>query len=284
MSSSAFAVFRQQLTDASLRQYRQDLVSLRGNFSNGRLAENMDMKLKDEVHSADTAAPLLSSPLPKNCTMEKIFASRTSGGSESGFVFDTTGTARIGETLSQQTKLKIADELSDNLLFVDPEKKQLWQSATQAVKRQLIAADLRQMLHKTDIQYRIHGDRLHYLVIGKVSATWKKKHQVWPLLLFSCTQTDAKKLQVEVEQTGFVNFWVDEKILDHELTNFLGGNLEVTVDKNFPAWLERLRTHLSAIVFSHATDVICETDFSLLGIVTGFETEYVDRAWKEILP
>ena len=141
-------------------------------------------------------------------------------------------------------------------------------------------------MKKTDIQYRTHGDRLHYFVIGKVKTTERTRNsvenKVYPLFLFSCHETDQKRMTVEVEQSGFLNFWLDEKIFDGEISKALGG-LEVTIDQDVAGKLTNIQQRINKLNITSVEKVEFDPSFSMIGIITGFETEYVDLAWKEIL-
>lgn len=169
-----------------------------------------------------------------------------------------------------------------HFLFEDEAKAELWDGAGDSIKKRLIAEDIRQMMKKTDIQYRTHGDRLHYFVVGKIVTKDKGERKVYPLFLFSCSNTDQKRLNVEIEQSGFLNFWLDEKILDGEVTKIIGG-LEITIDQQLPAKLANIQQRLKKINITTVEELEFDPSFSMIGIITGFETEYVDLAWKEIL-
>ena len=92
------------------------------------------------------------------------------------------------------------------------------------------------MMKETDVQYRTHGDRLHYLVIGKISFDFQKnftsEHMTFPLTMFSCQgerKTVEKYLTLQVEKTGFINFVLDERMLDSELTKANGNGESLTI-------------------------------------------------------
>ena len=165
---------------------------------------------------------------------------------------------------------------------MDLDKATAWQQASTSLQKRLIARDIKQMIRKTDIQYRTHGDRLHYLVIGKVSTINQRERKNYPLFLFTCESCDEKKQTAIIETSGFINFWLDQEIYDGEISRQLG-QLEINIDDEFTQRIRTLASHLNKLTFADFQKVEVDPDFSLLGIITGFETEYVDRAWEKIL-
>ena len=104
----------------------------------------------------------------------------------------------------------------------------------------------------------------------------------YPLLLFSCVNTDKIKMSVDVEQTGFVNFWLDENVLDKTLSKKFGG-LEVNMGEDLIRNLIGLQNDFGKLKFSQFESVKLDPTFSMIGVVTGFEAEYIDKAWEAII-
>lgn len=332
-----------------LRQYRRDLVSIRGNLSSGALAETMDLSLppgqttkttawadaevvtaspdqSESSEAADThdtrtlAAPALpdeAALAPRTAanqpvvddgviegellddepetfgestntrdTIRQIYLKAGRSAADFGFVFTPAGTQTIISQLQKTTReheLNLFDDLRGEFYFRDPQKAAIWADASQALQKRLIARNMQQMKRKTDIQYRTHGDRLHYLVIGKVTTQTARERKNYPLFLFTCEASDEKKQLVTIETSGFVNFWLDQEIFDGEISKILSGQLEITIDENFTTTLQTLTQRLNQLTLPDYQHVAVVPDFSLLGIITGFETEYLDRAWGKIL-
>ena len=194
------------------------------------------------------------------------------------------GSKKIIQILSSRPdrqQLHLA-ELAAEFYFQDLAQATVWHQASASLQKRLIARDIKQMIRKTDIQYRTHGDRLHYLVIGKVATTTARECKNYPLFLFTCEHCDEKKQTATIETSGFVNFWLDQEIYDGEISRQLG-QLEISIDDDFTGKIQTLAAQLNILTFPDFQKVEVDPDFSLLGIVTGFETEYVDRAWEKIL-
>lgn len=274
---SAFDDFLERSSKEKFEEYRKDLVSTRGNLSSGTLAEYMDVSRR-----ARNASLFNDEEATATSTLNKLFIRKVSRTEDYGFIFDIHGTEKAIDKISSGGSIKIYEDFKDNLLFEDESKKELWNSAGDTVQKRLIAEDIKQMMKKTDIQYRTHGDRLHYFVIGKIVTKERAERKVYPLFLFSCYETDQKRLAVEIEQSGFLNFWLDEKILDNEISKTLGG-LEITIDQQLPAKLANLQQRLKKLNVMTVEELEFDPSFSMIGIITGFETEYVDLAWKEML-
>ena len=162
----------------------------------------------------------------------------------------------------------------------------LFMRASDYTKRNLIAKNIMSMNNKTRIQYRTHGDRLHYLVIGKVvvmrQSGEKFEREVYPLSLFSVQKSDPKTQRLEIESAGFYNFFLDENILDGELTRLLQTN-EISIDSSIGSTLTKIQLRLSSINLPYVQSIKFDPTFSLIGVITGFGAEYLDKAWAEIL-
>lgn len=274
---SAFDDFLERSSKNKFAEHRKDLVSTRGNFSSGMLAEYMDISGR-----ARNATLFDDEDVTKDSRLNKLFIRKVSRTEDYGFIFDIHGTEKAIDRISSSGTIKIFDDFKTHLLFENDDKKELWNEASETIKKRLIAEDIRQMMKKTDIQYRTHGDRLHYFVIGKITTKNRGERKVYPLFLFSCSDTDQKRLTVEVEQSGFLNFWLDEKILDNEISKAIDG-LEISIDQHLPAKLANIQQRLKKLNITTVEELEFDPSFSMIGIITGFETEYVDLAWKEML-
>ena len=256
---------------------RKELISPRGSILNGRLISHMDL-----------AEPRYGQNY--RLISRKYTNSQTSAGyADVGFVFNESGTAQaIKDITVGNGIINLYANYADKLLFDSEGKAQRW--AEEKNKRPYISRAVDALMRQTDIQYRVHGDRLHYFVLGKISFDARGKfgeleHMVFPLFLFSCqgdTKTIRKTLSMEVEQSGFINFPVDEKYLEGELSKCIGG-VEVALDADITLKMTKLQKTIPKNNYLAVENVEIDPTFSMIGVITGFETEYLDKAWEEIL-
>ena len=80
----------------------------------------------------------------------------------------------------------------------------------------------------------------------------------------------------------FYNFFLDENILDGELTRLLQTN-EISIDSSIGSTLTKIQLRLSSINLPYVQSIKFDPTFSLIGVITGFGAEYLDKAWVEIL-
>ena len=263
-----------------LSQYRKELVSGRGSLIKGDIPQYMDLKLKpnDENESLTDAERVSRLYIHSSASKAEDF----------GFVFDKEGTEKTMNTVMGCQRISLNGDLVDNYMFIDEEKKNIWNSISANKRRRLIADNINKMVQKTNLQYRMHGDRLHYYVLGKITVTSsslsgaKQEKKVYPLLLFSCSDTDKLKMTIEVEQTGFINFCLDENILSGIISKRFHGT-EVTMNEKLRRDLIGLQQDLRKIEFAEYDSVELDPTFSMIGIVTGFVAEYIDKSWEAIL-
>lgn len=295
MSMGAFDEILKNTGEQFMLQSKKALVSPRGSILSGKLSEYMDVKAKakNRIHQMmmldDDEEVDDSEPIDSSTQLGRIFV-RKAGSStmDYGFVFNKDGTERAIKDISVgDGKLRIYENYRDKFLFIDDNKKELWSRATN--QRSLIASDIEYMMRKTDVQYRTHGDRLHYLVIGKVIIYYQNgfgmaDRMVFPLFLFSCIgerKEICKTLTIEVEQAGFFNFSFDENYLDSEISKIINSS-EVVMDDKFPQLLTEIQEKIPKKQYLKIDKIEVDPTFSMIGIVTGFETEYLDRAWEKI--
>jgi hypothetical protein len=212
----------------------------------------------------------------------------SAGSPDVGFVFSGKGTEQAVKDITVgKGEIDIYNDYADKLLFSSEEKEQKWLAANN--KRSLISKAVDALIRQTDIQYRVHGDRLHYFVLGRIIMKIKDNYggtarQVFPLFLFSC-QGDAKTIRrtltMEIEQNGFINFPIDEKYLDSEICKCMGG-VEISLDSNIFTKMTELQKTLPKKNFLNVESIEIDPSFSMIGVVTGFETEYLDKVWENI--
>lgn len=266
----------------------KDLVIRGGNFASGKLCEYMDLSARstrtktffifDDEMEEDATEP---------SRLGKLFMRKIDTKTQDyGFVFNKTGTEKLIRNIATGSPIRLFDDFRDDFNFIDDNKEALWQKASDYTKRNLIAKNIMSMNNKTRIQYRTHGDRLHYLVIGKVvvmrQSGEKFEREVYPLSLFSVQKSDPKTQRLEIESAGFYNFFLDENILDGELTRLLQTN-EISIDSSIGSTLTKIQLRLSSINLPYIQSIKFDPTFSLIGVITGFGAEYLDKAWAEIL-
>ena len=263
---------------------RKQLISSRGSIISGKLPESMGLSSKIStiaVESQDGNAE----PEVKSSTEVR---SLNMGTGRHGFVFDRDGTEKIISRLitSPDGELRIFDDLKDNFLFSNEKQSEIWSQCNR--QRSIIAKNIQAMMKETDVQYRTHGDRLHYLVIGKIGFDYQKnftsEHMSYPLTMFSCQgerKIVEKYLIIQVEKTGFVNFVLDERMLDSELMK-LNGGAQLTIDRELPNTLSKIQAIIPTLRFKNIENVEIDPTFSMIGVITGFETEYLDPVWEKI--
>ena len=266
----------------------KDLIMRGGTFASGKLCEYMDLSARSNrsktvfVFDDEEEEEATESNRIGKLFMRK-YDTKTQ---DFGFVFKKTGTERLIRNIAAGSPIKIYDDFRDDFNFVDDKKTELWNKASEYTKRNLIAKDIMSMNNKTRIQYRTHGDRLHYLVIGKVvimrQSGDKFEREVYPLSLFSVQKSDPKIQRLEIESSGFYNFYLDENILDGEITRLLKTN-EISIDGNLGSVLTKIQLKLSNINLPNIQSINFDPTFSLIGVITGFGAEYLDKAWVEIL-
>lgn len=270
----AFDSFLEYSSVEKFKDFRQSLVShKRGTLSSGNFGVNMSLTFKDEnttlFEDDDSKQPV------------KLFQ-RVGKMQQPGFVFDIDGTERAIEVVSNNGKIKLNEDFIDLLKFVDDSKKEQWHKAAQKDKKKCVSLNVQELLKKTDVNYRTHGDRLHYLVIGLVTVKVRNEVNQYPLFLFSCSDMDKATLQVEVESSGFANFWLDKYLLEDLLMNTLK-SYEISLDESFATKLNDIARKINALQTMSIDSIECDTTYSSISIVTGFEAEYIDPVWNKIL-
>jgi|GEM_PF-1706284 len=257
------------------KEHRQALVSerSRGNLLSGNLAEAMD------VASKASNAVVLDDD--QSLDIDKIFLKKGKA-DDWGFIFDIHGTEKALKTLTSGGLLKLYDDFVSDFRFKDATKRDQWANTAELAKKRAMTANINQMIKKTEVNYRTHGDRLHYFTVGRITVTKKDEILRYPLFLFSCINTDKRNLSVEVETSGFLNFWLDKSILEDEISKKIKG-FEVTLDESFPSLLNDIAQKLSSIEITTVDKLEFDPTYSSIGIITGFEPEYIDPVWKDIL-
>ena len=272
---SAYNDFLSKSSIHKFKEHRQALVSerSRGNLLSGNLAEAMDVATKlanaslfDNNQTAD---------------IDKIFLKKGKA-DDWGFIFDIHGTEKALRNLTSGGRLKLYEDFAQHFRFRDITKREQWLATSEPAKKKAMAANINQMVKRTEVNYRTHGDRLHYFTVGQITTKHKGETFRYPLFLFSCINTDKKTLSAEVETSGFLNFWLDKSILEDEISKKLKG-FEVTLDESFPSLLNDIAQKLRSIEITTVDTLEFDPTYSSIGIITGFEPEYIDPVWRDIL-
>lgn len=286
---SAYDELTSQLTQESLDGFRKKLISPRGMIMSGKLCEYMDLSSRVRNYSFFDLDEANDDEPESSMQVNKIFIRKNASKTQnSGFVFDAEGTQKIIQKVINSSDLKILD-LKDNFLFADERKKELWDGISENRKKNLIFKNIYKMKKDTDMQYRIHGSRLHYLVIGKITFTKdsgsKTEHLAFPMFMFECSETREKECAVSVDQAGFMNFTIDDpKYFNGALKEWDGyDENEVVMNNSLPIKLNSLKEYAKKINLPSITDIEFDPQYSMIGVITGFETEYLDKAWSNIL-
>ena len=117
---SAFDDFLERSSKEKFEEYRKDLVSTRGNFSSGTLAEYMDVSRRARNASLFDDEEAATTP-----TLNKLFIRKVSRTEDYGFIFDIHGTEKAIDKISSGGSIKIYEDFKDNLLFEDESKKEM---------------------------------------------------------------------------------------------------------------------------------------------------------------
>ena len=277
---TAFDTFLAYSAQKKFNEYRQSLVGHRkGTLSSGTFSQNMSLSLSEENGTTFEDA---QNTMPAKPPEPVKLYQRVGKYQQPGFVFTLEGTENAVGSIMSAGKLKLYEDFSRNLRFSDANKRDLWESAPSAAKRKCIGRNVQDLIRKTDVNYRTHGDRLHYFVVGMVSITEKNDTKRYPLFLFSCSDIDKNTMHVEVEPSGFANFWLDKNYLGDLLFRTLKG-YEVTIDETFPGKANDIARKISGLQSAAFDSISCDLTYSSISIVTGFVAEYIDPVWSKVL-
>lgn len=285
---AAYEELTQLISKDDIIKSHKDLIIKSGNFASGKLCEYMDLSAKSgRVNTVFVYEDEEEDDATEPSRIGKLFIRKHDTKTQDfGFVFTKTGTEKLVRNIATGGLIKIYDDFRDDFNFIDDKKAELWSKASDYSKRNLIAKDITAMNNKTRMQYYTHGDRLHYLVIGKVvimrESGGKFEREVYPLSLFSVQKSEPKTQRLEIESAGFYNFYLDENILDGEITRLLGTN-EISIDGNLGSVLTKIQLRLANINLPNIRSINFDPTFSMIGVITGFGAEYLDKAWVEIL-
>lgn len=268
---------------SSIKQFgdfRRVLVGNRGTIASGNLVKGLKL-VYDKNQTAE------NQELFDNYEQERTpinIVQKLGGYNHPGLIFNKNGYEEVLRQVESRGELSI-QSLIDKLRFEKETDESVWEKATETVKRRCISKNLDKLMKETQVQYRVHGDRMHYLTIGLVETeTFQDKLERYPLFLFSCPELDLNKFNAQIDITGFVNFWLDKNIFENEIGKKRNNNFEVTLDNDFANEVNTISQYMNSINLSaRYKSVKIDPSYMAFQIVTGFEAEYVDPAWAKIL-
>lgn len=261
--------------------FRRILIGNRGTISSGKLVKGLSLVFdkNDTSQNESLFSDAESQKVPINI-VQKMGSRGTPG-----LIFNRNGYDEVLRQVESRGEISVAT-LMNKLAFEKAVDESIWEKSSETVKRRCVSRNLDKLLKETQVQYRVHGDRMHYLTIGAVEVRPFGGGSVerYPLFLFSCPELDLNKMRAEVETTGFINFWLDKNIFNNEIGQKLDNNFEVTLDSGFSNEVNTISQYMNAINLSAKYESVeIDPSYMAFQIVTGFEAEYVDPAWKAML-
>jgi hypothetical protein len=279
----AGTAYDNMLEYSSIKQFgdfRRVLVGNRGSIASGNLATGLTL-IFDKNQGAQNEALFednYRTDVPINVVQ------KMGSYNHPGLLFNKNGYEEVLRQIESRGELSLGN-LIDKLKFDKESDDNVWEKTSETVRRRCISRNLDKLIKETQVQYRVHGDRMHYLTIGLVEVeTYQNKKERYPLFLFSCPELDLNKFTAQVDATGFINFWLDKNIFDNEIGLKRSNNFEVTLDNNFANEVNTITQYMKGINLSAKyKSVAIDPAYMAFQIVTGFEAEYVDPTWSRIL-
>lgn len=280
MISTAYDNILEYSSIKQFGDFRRVLVGGRGTIASGNLTKGLALVFDKNQATQNEA---LFEDTPKVSTPVNI-VQKLGSYNHPGLIFNKNGYEEVLRQIESRGELSLGN-LMDKLRFEKESDESVWEQTSETVKRRCVSKNLDKLIKETQVQYRVHGDRMHYLTIGLVEvATYQGKIERYPLFLFSCPELDLNKFNAKVDATGFVNFWLDKNIFDNEIGVKRNNNFEVTLDNNFANDVNTISLYMKNINLSAKyKSVVIDPAYMAFQIVTGFEAEYVDPAWAKIL-
>jgi len=260
-------------------EFRRVLVGNRGSIASGNLASGLSLTFDKNTPDNQTVFEV------DDKAKEPIGVwQRLGSRNQPGLIFDKNGYDEVVRQVEARSELSLAN-LINKLRFTTQKDTDAWDKLPDATKRRLISRNLDKLNKETDAQYRTMGDRMHYLTIGLVEVVdYQEKTANYPLFLFSCPDLDLNKFNATVDQTGFINFWLDKNFFGNEIGRKRSNNFEITLDADFANQVNTVSEYMNAVnLTAKFKNVNVNPQYMAFQIVTGFEAEYVDPAWEKML-
>lgn len=268
---------------SSIKQFgdfRRVLVGGRGTIASGNLSKGLTLVFDK---NKDSQNEMLFEDFQKARTPIGV-VQKLGGYNHPGLIFNKNGYEEVLRQIESRGELSISS-LMDKLRFKADVDESVWEKTPETIKRRCISKNLDKLIKETQVQYRVHGDRMHYLTIGLVEVeTYRDKTERYPLFLFSCSELDLNKFNAKIDATGFINFWLDKNIFENEIGKKRNNNFEMTLDNDFAKEVNTISQWMNNINLSAKyKSVTIDPSYMAFQIVTGFEAEYVDPVWSKIL-
>jgi len=280
MTKTAYDDILEYSSAKQFSDFRRVLIGNRGTIASGNLATGLTLLF-------DKNQPQHNESLFENeqedLQVPVNLVQKIGKYGQPGLIFNKNGYEEVLRQIESRGELAIGN-LIDKIKFTKDSDATIWDEAQDVVKRRCISRNLDKLIKETQIQYRIHGDRMHYLTIGLVEAeTYDGNTERYPLFLFSCPELDLNKLSAQVDSTGFINFWLDKNIFDNEIAKKRNDNFEITLDNDFANEVNTISQYLNGVNLAvKYKSIKVDPSYMAFQIVTGFEAEYVDPVWAEI--
>lgn len=260
-------------------EFRRVLVGNRGSIASGNLVNGLSLvfdKNSPENQSLFEIDDKVKEPIG--------VWQRLGGRNQPGLIFDKNGYDEVVRQVEARGEISLTNLMS-KLRFNTEKDNDTWDRLSDTVKRRLISRNLDKLKKETDAQYRTTGDRMHYLTIGLVEVIDNQDRIAnYPLFLFSCPELDLNKFRATVDQTGFINFWLDKNFFGNEIGRMRSNNFEITLDADFANQVNTISEYMNGVnLAARYKSVKINPQYMAFQIVTGFEAEYVDPAWIKML-
>ena len=280
MNSTAFDEILEYSGIKQFGDFRRVLVGNRGTIASGNLAKGMHLVFnKNKVAENESLFENESNAKEPISIAQKI-GSRA----QPGLIFNKAGYEEVMRQVESRGEVSFVS-LLDKLKFERESDEDIWSKSPDAVKKRCLSRNLDKLLKETKPIYRMYGDTMQYLTVGMVEIeTYQNVIEKYPLFLFSCPDLDLKKLSARIDTSGFMNFWLDKNVFENEIGRKRNNNFEVSLDNSFANEVNTFSTYMNDINLAASyKSVKVDPTYMAFQIVTGFEAEYIDPAWTNIL-
>lgn len=260
-------------------EFRRVLVGNRGSIASGNLASGLSLVFDKNIPDNQALFEIDDKAKEPIGVWQKL-----GGRNQPGLIFDKNGYDEVVRQVEARGEISLTNLIS-KLRFNTEKDNDTWDKLSDTIKRRLISRNLDKLKKETDTQYRTTGDRMHYLTIGLVEVIDNQDRIAnYPLFLFSCPELDLNKFKATVDQTGFINFWLDKNFFGNEIGRMRSNKFEITLDADFANQVNTISEYMNGVnLAAQYKSVKINPQYMAFQIVTGFEAEYVDPAWIKML-
>lgn len=280
MASTAYDEILEYSGIKQFGDFRRVLVGDRGTIASGNLAKGLHLVF-DKGKFAENE--VLFEDIHKEKEPINILQ-RIGARDQPGLIFNKSGYEEVMRQIESRGEVSFVS-LLDKLKFAKESDEGVWSSSPEAIKMRCLSKNLDKLLRETKPIYRMYGDTMQYLTVGLVEIeTYQDEVKKYPLFLFSCPELDLKKLSAKIDTTGFMNFWLDKNVFENEIGKKRSNNFEISLDNTFANEVNTFSTYMNDINLAAAYKTVkVDPTYMAFQIVTGFEAEYIDPAWSNIL-